>query len=214
MIYGFIIFIVGVLMVINEVFPQINLGLNSIWPVALIFLSIYQMFKNKAFNGTYIIMFYIGFFFFINNNIVNIRELFFPFLVVMIGLTIIASSYLNKDAKAIVRKKKDDVLVYNAFFSSVDDVASSDDFKGADILSIFGGCDVDFSHVKLKKDNVVITILSIFGGSNIKVPEDVNVRLNSSAIFGGDENKKTNVNPKQKTIIINSTSIFGGTEIK
>lgn len=68
---------------------------------------------------------------------------------------------------------------------------------------------------KLEKESVV-NASSIFGGTEIYVPENVNIKIKSSSIFGGvsDKRKNTSQDEKNKTIYINATCIFGGVEIK
>lgn len=73
---------------------------------------------------------------------------------------------------------------------------------------------LNLRNCKIKED-VVINSTSIFGGVDILVPDDINIKLISTNIFGGVDNKvKREVNPKFKTIYINATNIFGGTDIK
>ena len=52
-----------------------------------------------------------------------------------------------------------------------------------------------------------------FGGIDILVPENVNVKLNSSCIFGGVSNKAS-VYENAPTIYINGVCLFGGVDIK
>ena len=55
---------------------------------------------------------------------------------------------------------------------------------------------------------------SIFGGIDIIVPKDVNIKVTSTSIFGGVENKVKNNTTNKKTIYINATCLFGGVDIK
>ena len=68
---------------------------------------------------------------------------------------------------------------------------------------------------KLEKESI-INVSSIFGGIEIYVPENVNVKIKSSSIFGGVNDKRKNISEdeKNKTVYINATCIFGGVEIK
>ena len=60
----------------------------------------------------------------------------------------------------------------------------------------------------------VIYASSIFGGIEIFVPSDVNVKVKSTAIFGGTSNKVINQKENEKTIYIESFCMFGGVDIK
>jgi len=216
MMLGIILLVIGVLMIVNIFAPQLNLNFNLLWPLALIFISFYQMFKNKVFNGGLIIMFYIGLYFFVNNlgTFGDISELFLPLLFVVIGLTAIVGEKVNKKDTIVPVRGKDGILSYTAIFTDYNGTVDSKDFKGADIFSLFGGADLDFRNVVLKED-ATITVNSIFGGSNLIMPTNCHIVMRSNAFFGGNENKCKDIDDKNaKTIYVNCTSFFGGTELK
>ena len=66
------------------------------------------------------------------------------------------------------------------------------------------------------ENDVVINVSSIFGGTEIYIPDNVKVKIRSTSIFGGVDEKKVNsIEGKEvHTIYINATCIFGGVEIK
>jgi predicted membrane protein len=216
MMFGVILLVIGLLMIINILVPGFDINFNVIWPSAMIFVSLYQMIKNKIFNGGLIIMFYIGLFFLVQNLGIygNIEELFLPLLFVVIGLTAIVGESINKKDTIVPTVNKEGILSYTAIFTEISETVSSKDFKGTNIFSLFGDCDLDFRDVKLK-DDAVITVTSIFGGSNLIMPADCHVVMSSNAFFGGNENKCKDTEVKgAKTIYVNCTSFFGGTELK
>ena len=63
-------------------------------------------------------------------------------------------------------------------------------------------------------EDVTIDVTAIFGGVEVYLPDDVNVKLTSTALFGAAENsaKRADV-PEWPTVYIRATSIFGGVEI-
>ena len=64
------------------------------------------------------------------------------------------------------------------------------------------------------KEDVVINASSVFGGIDIIVPDDVNIKIKSNSIFGGVDNKKKNNEDKKHTIYVNASCLFGGVDIK
>ena len=72
--------------------------------------------------------------------------------------------------------------------------------------------ELDLSKSKLKKD-ITINAISIFGGIDLKLPENVKVVSNGVPIFGGIENKYKEEKEANITIHINYTCIFGGIDI-
>ena len=56
---------------------------------------------------------------------------------------------------------------------------------------------------------------AIFGGIDIFVPGDVNVKITSNSIFGGVSNKTVGYrNEAAPTLYIRATCLFGGVDVK
>lgn len=89
-----------------------------------------------------------------------------------------------------------------------------DEFFGSEVNAIFGGADLDLRSALIDED-VTISATAIFGGIDIKLPEDVNVKVSSTGIFGGTDNGiKRPANPEWPTVYIQATAVFGGIDIK
>jgi predicted membrane protein len=105
-----------------------------------------------------------------------------------------------------------------AIFGGGTKVITSNSFKGGNITAIFGGSEIDLTACKLAEGNNVLNITAIFGGSTIIVPRDWNVLLNVTPLFGGFSNKirrePNSVVDQSKTLIIKGVAMFGGGEIK
>ena len=82
------------------------------------------------------------------------------------------------------------------------------------VSAVFGGVKCDLRNAVIEKD-CAITATGIFGGVDIILPDDVNVKINSNSILGGvsDKNHRAAV-PGAVTVYINATCMFGGVEIK
>ncbi len=102
---------------------------------------------------------------------------------------------------------------YNAFFSGNETCLPSEEFFGASTTAVFGGVELDLRSAIIVED-VTIDATAIFGGIEIYLPDDVNVKLTSTALFGASDNgvKRVTV-PEWPTVYIRSTAIFGGVEI-
>ncbi|HRO65000.1 MAG TPA: LiaF-related protein, partial [Candidatus Dojkabacteria bacterium] len=66
---------------------------------------------------------------------------------------------------------------------------SSADFEGGNINCLFGGVEYDLSKVKIDKNGAEMNISVIFGGVELRVPENIEVISNITAILGGVEDK-------------------------
>lgn len=103
---------------------------------------------------------------------------------------------------------------YCATFSGQDVKFENQEFKGADLTAVFGGVKCDIKNAIINQD-VVINATGIFGGVEIYVPENCNVKIKSASIFGGvTDKKKYKENTEGHIIYINATCIFGGVDIK
>lgn len=145
-------------------------------------------------------------------------KLMVPVILVIIGVSLIfkniVGNSITKKIKELNEKNTNkDNNEYTAVFSGQKIDLSEDNFKGCTVSAIFGGCDIDLTNAIIKED-VVINISTIFGGVDIFVPKNVNVKVNSNSIFGGVENKSKNNEENKVTIYINANCVFGGVEIK
>ena len=139
---------------------------------------------------------------------------------IIIGFTIIIKSvFHNKNDEEIAKKVKEAAKdgktmdSQTAIFSGSDRVYKNEVFTGSNITAIFGGVNLDLKNAKFEKDTV-IKAFALFGGIDIKVPEDVKVKLRSGFIFGGFSDERKNTNDKGKyTIYIDAAGGFGGVTI-
>ena len=139
---------------------------------------------------------------------------------VMIGLGIIIKSTMhNKNDKEVERKLeelKDGKVMDSqaAIFSGSDRVYNDEVFGGSNLVAVFGGVDLDLRKAKFTKDTV-IKAFCLFGGIDIKVPEEVQVKIKSGFIFGGvSDERKGDASKGKYTIYLDAAGGFGGVEIK
>ena len=205
---------------LEVVVPGFILDYNIIWPSILITCSLYYMLKRRRPEASHLIVLFIGIWFLlVNINLISgtLYDMFWPILLIVIGLALMinTSRWLSKIRKEVFVSKKDGYLNFHGVFGGAKEKVKSKDFIGANIHSVFGGCEIDFNAIEFQKDSAIINIYSVFGGTQIWVPKDVNLIINSTGIFGGNDNKTGNETKKgQKTLYINAISVFGGCEIK
>lgn len=123
-------------------------------------------------------------------------KLFFPAILVLIGLTVIfhgtAKSAVTKKIRQIREAETVDTETeeFWATFGEQDVNFDGKEFEGCRLDSVFGGIDLDLRGAKMKKD-AIVKASSIFGGIVIYAPEDVEVEIASTSIFGGvSDNRK------------------------
>lgn len=138
---------------------------------------------------------------------------------ILIGLGIIFKAiFHNKNDKEVAKKvedlKNDKTMdSQTAIFSGSDRIYNDEVFSGSNLVAVFGGVDLDLRKAKFEKDTV-IKAFCLFGGIDIKVPEDVQIKIKSGFIFGGvSDDRKGDKNKGKHTIYLDAGGGFGGISI-
>ena len=146
-----------------------------------------------------------------------------PLLLVLVGVYIIFGRKGNfrhsiESTDAGQSKNSNDYVESISIFGGSSKIVNSDNFKGGNIVSIFGGSEINLTNSKLAEGENNIEITAVFGGTTLIVPSDWNVELDVLPIFGGfgdkrmkDPNKKIQ---EGKKLLIKGIVLFGGGEIK
>ncbi len=75
-----------------------------------------------------------------------------------------------------------------AILSGVNRGNNSRAFRGGDLTAIMGGCDIDLRQAAINGD-AVIDVFAVWGGIEIRVPEDWSVVFHVTPLLGGVEDK-------------------------
>jgi hypothetical protein len=88
----------------------------------------------------------------------------------------------------------------------------------ARVINLIGGADLDLTDAVLTEGEVTIRVFSIWGGSNIHVPDGVHVEHHGVGILGWDKVEPPAEGreppPGAPMVRVRSISIMGGTDIK
>lgn len=111
---------------------------------------------------------------------------------------------------------QDDFIDSTSIFSGTKKVILSKNFKGGDIVNIFGGSEIDLTQADMATP-AVLEVTAIFGGATLIVPSNWAIKSEAVTIFGGIGDKRK-IAPltesPTKTLVLKGTMIFGGMEIK
>jgi predicted membrane protein len=90
---------------------------------------------------------------------------------------------------------------------------SGQTFNGGNFAAVFGGLDLDLSCAVIQED-ITIVATALFGGIDIKLPPNVNCKINSCSAFGGISDKR-NILLEEKfpTVFIQGRAFFGGIDL-
>lgn len=144
-------------------------------------------------------------------------RLLLPVILILIGFSLLFKKKIDqKIAKEIQNLNVSQNVSndYYAIFSGQKANYANETFKGATITALFGGADIDLRQAVFEEDQV-IQCVAIFGGIDIYVPDNINVKIKSTSIFGGVGNKrKSYADNSAVTLYVNATCIFGGVDVK
>ncbi len=193
------------------------------WQALLIFLGLIFL-SNRDNKGTGVILIAIGAFFLLP-RIIDVphfwRSLFWPSILILLGLVVIFGSRRNGiSGTSFGRKKRsgssEDYLDDVDIFGGGDRVINSQQFKGGKITHIFGGSKYDLSSAKLAPGTHQLEVLMIFGGTKLIIPEAWDVKVEVTSVFGGFSDKRVRsivVSDPDRKLIISGANIFGGGEL-
>ncbi|HZY36383.1 MAG TPA: DUF5668 domain-containing protein [Mucilaginibacter sp.] len=110
----------------------------------------------------------------------------------------------------------DDYIDAVSIFGGVKKIILSKDFKGGEIVNVFGGAELDFTQANIN-GKVIIDITQIFGGVKIIVPANWQVVPDLAAVFASVDDKRIK-SPAQpagdKILLLKGVSIFAGIDIR
>ncbi|MGC8803416.1 MAG: LiaF transmembrane domain-containing protein [Bacteroidales bacterium] len=237
LIIGIILLIYGTILLFDNmgVLPVLIRQLFYSWQMILILLGILTVISHKG-SVSGLVLIAIGIFFMLPkffNVPYNFAQLFWPFLLILLGLLIIfrRNSNVHHYPRRYWHANEGDTLHHdyasetnpNDFidvaniFGGNKQIIVSQQFKGGKITCIFGGSELDFTHAQLAEGTHVIDMVCIFGGASLIVPSDWEVRTEVVSILGGFADKRhaiPSMHDKNKILIIKGVTFFGGGEIK
>lgn len=220
MILGILFILGGVVLGLNALeLTSINLFFDGWWTLFIIIPALIDLGKNEDPTGNLIAILIGVVLLLCAQDIISfefIWKLLFPIVLVIIGCSILFKDKVSNKIKNEIKKldkENEGKKEYYATFSNQELNFEGENFEGCKLNAIFGGATCDLKNAKIKED-VVIKVSAIFGGIDIFVPDDINVKVLSTAIFGGIENKRKQQKENAKTIYIEATCLFGGVEIK
>jgi predicted membrane protein len=231
LIAGLILLAVGAVLLLNTLGVNLPYWLIS-WQVGLIVIGLALGFASRFRDFTWLIVTGVGTFFLISKLLPDIQVYRFilPVAFIVVGLIVLYgargnwfSGKRNKEDKEFglvtddnAIDSEDQVLELIAAFGGINKTVYNKNFRGGEIVTIFGGGEVNLLHADFN-GTITIEVVHLFGGVKLKVPSHWEVTTAAAvAIFGGIDDKRNTSIPTDpnKKLIIRGTIIFGGLDIK
>jgi predicted membrane protein len=102
-----------------------------------------------------------------------------------------------------------------AIMGGVSRRSNSQQFVGADLTAVMGGCEIDLRQASITPGTeAVIDVFALWGGIEIKVPDDWTVVTRVTPLMGGVEDKTRVPQVTDKRLVINGLVVMGGVVVK
>ena len=219
-IIGFLLIFIGLILGLNAFgITNINLFFSGWWTLFIIIPSLVGLINDKEKTSSLIFLIIGVWLFLAERDLIEYElliKLLLPVILISIGLLLVFKDVLSINGKEIkkINANNKESNNYIAVFGSQDLKFEDEKVENLDLKSLFGGIKLDLRDAKIEKD-IVINTLSVFGGIDIYVPDDVKVKVSSTPFFGGVEVKRGKQSSKKEiTIYLNSVCIFGGVDVK
>ena len=216
---GIVVIFMGIIFLLDNLGVADAGAVLRFWPIIFVVFGTLKILRTRSIPG-YVVG---GIFIFIGLLMLSHRLGFihlywrdwWPLFLILIGISVIVKSLYRKkygiqELQAEEVTKTMDVMAILGGHRYKSDVP---DFRGGEITSVMGGCEVDLRQASIKGE-VVINVFSFWGGTEIKVPGDWNVVVECMPILGGIDDKSSGAPGSGKRLIIKGTVIMGGVEIR
>lgn len=219
---GIVLFIVGIVLFARQLGVEFPYWLFR-WEMFLIILGIFIGAKHSFKRNGWLVPVFIGVFFLLDDWVIGVelKRFFFPTLILIIAAAMIISPFKKKkweqNFNTLNSDGNDDVMDTTSILGGVKKSVLSKNFKGGQILNVFGGVEIDLSQADID-GIIVLDVTQIFGGIKLIIPAHWELKSEITSVLGGIEDKRKNLSAlniaEGKTLIIRGTSILGGIDIK
>ncbi len=222
-ILGLVLIVAGLLIIGEqfEMFPYRVRDILFTWQALLIALGlIFASRRDGRLTGLILIL--IGGFFLLPRFTVlpvSTLKLFWPVLLIFFGLVILFKAAFGRGRGfGISASSTDgDVIEDVNVFGGHDRIITSENFRGGEVINVFGGGKYNMLQSKLAPGKNVIEVVMVFGGSKFIVPPGWDVKVEVAGVFGGFSDKRNitgdEVYDPSRTLVFKGIAIFGGGEL-
>lgn len=185
------------------------------WQSILIIIGLILLANSKNNTAGYVL---------ITIGIIGWYPQIWPVILIIIGAYILyrrrdhTTKTNDQTDSSYTESSKDDFLNDVSVFGGGKKIIASENFKGGRITAIFGGSEIDMYGSKLAEGTHILDVFAMFGGTDILMHPDWNVKVDVVPIFGGFSDKRRKdpnyVPDPERKLIIKGLVLFGGGNLK
>lgn len=211
---GLILIFFGIAFLVDQ-YTVFSFGriIGYLWPVILIVLGILILMRSSYANKGGWVLVALGTIFFIAQFLSFSIWTLWPLILVFIGVSMLFGWNNKHGINSGSTSTSEDKIDNTVIFWGLDKKINSQNFKGGEVVAIFGGVSLDLTNAKLAPD-AKLDVTAIFGGIELKVAPEMSVVNQGTGIFGGFVAKNSQTADASQKLIVTGEAIFGGVEVK
>lgn len=217
---GAAIVAVGTALLLDNIGVMHFEDLWKFWPVALIIYGVSRIVEGRT-PSTYVwggLVAAVGALFLLDNLDlipfrIDVGAMIWPVIIIGFGVSMLLRSIDRKHYVAGMGSTNPNLGIF-AIFSGFKRRIDAQDFKGGEVVAVFGGVKLDLRHAGIEGDRAVIDVNAMFGGIDIRVPENWTITMKGIGIFGAFEDKTVRPRPepgsKSPELVVTGFGMFAG----
>lgn len=216
LVLGLLIIVIGVLFTLENVGIIDAQEYLRYWPAGLIVVGLLKLWQGGGgVFGGFLFVFAGVWLLLQSMDIVRVSLWnLWPMLLVFAGASLVWRG-LNVRHDGAVSSDSHDTVSAMAILAGINRGNSSKSFRGGDVTAVMGGCQIDLRQASIEGE-AVIDVFAMWGGIEIRVPENWSVSGRVTPMLGGYEDKTRPASDAamQQRLVVRGMVIMGGVEIK
>lgn len=221
--------VIGLLVIgLGLLFLLDNLGLLNFryslhfWPLVLVCLGLMKIVQTRTVGGCIV-----GGALVLAGVLLTLRGLgliylswntIWPLLMIAVGLSVVYRSLtgqrlMERRTVSLEKSSDDRVINVTAVMGGYVRRISTPDFRGGEVTAVMGGCELDLRQCSINGE-AELNVFALFGGIQIRVPDDWTVVLQGTPVLGGFDEKTSHPADASKRLLITGNAIMGGLEVR
>jgi len=215
--FGLLIILVGVVFTLDNLNIAHAEDYLRYWPAGLIAIGLAKLWQDRreqgssiggvifTLVGTWLLFDTLGY---VDANPID----FWPLLLVFIGTVIVWQGIRGRRQRS--GASTNDTVNAVAILSGVNRGSNSTSFKGGELTAFMGGCEIDLRNAEINGE-AAIDVFAMWGGIEIRVPENWTVIGRVTPLMGGfEDHTRAPQAASAHRLIVRGMVIMGGVEIK
>jgi predicted membrane protein len=215
LVIGLLIIVAGILFTLENVGVLDAHEYLRYWPAGLIAVGLVKLWQGRGgAGGGFIFVLAGGWLLLQSMDIVRISLWnLWPLLLVFAGASMVWRGMYGP-RRDLATGDTHSTIDAVAVLAGVNRGNNSKTFRGGSLTAVLGGCQVDLRQASIEGE-AVIDVFAMWGGIELKVPENWSVTGRVTPILGGYDDKSTPVRDGvTERLVVRGMVIMGGVEIK